>query len=489
MKNFPSAVLVVGALAMLVACSGSNGSEDGGNGGPEISIADPDEGPVGPGNDVEVVADDSTLPGNDVETDPDVPVVNTGCGDGLCQGAETPESCAKDCLKEEISAAFVFAHKGDELASLGRIFDLAQAGATIYVFYLTYDDTPIDEYYSGQVGKLAPASLGVAAENIYAYEQYIDWGIVSGNHEALDRLTQHFISLEPGHIYLPQLCGGDFEDELAHIVGYWAAKRAKLFPLYYEVPVPSNYYIQEAPSIKLSQDDPDLFVDKFIKRWKLIPKGGEEMKTTLGTEDMAQLRVAAAHIQNAWFQDFLYKLPEDRLLYLLREIQRYRELPPDQKVDEKPYLESLENPQGTYIYHEQGYSFDEFKQMSRVIMSFYGTNLKTNPSALPFYDEPMDVKIVHDFEVELEMRAFSSEDDTLSFKIGFGPSKDPTEDCIVPDDIAVAAFEKKTITISCNAEEPIGPHTYYFRAYSDQAKVNNDQAKYTEIPLKVNVYQ
>jgi len=488
-KNILSALLVAGTAAALVACSGSEGSEDGGNGGTEISIANPDNGPNGTDPDVEVAPDETTPVGEDIKTEPDVPVVTTGCGDGLCQGAETAASCAKDCLEEEIAAAFVFAHKGDELASLGRMFDLAQAGATIYVFYLTHDDTPIDEYYSGQVGKLAPASLGVAAENIYAYEQYIDWGIVSGNHESVDRLTQHFIALEPGHIYLPQLCGGDFEDELAHVVGYWAAKRAKLFPLYYEVPVPSNYFIQETPSIKLSQDDPDLFVDKFIKRWKLIPKGGEEMKTTLGTEDMAQLRVAAAHIQNAWFQDFLYKLPEDRLLYLLREIQRYRELPPDQEVDKKPYLESLENPMGTYIYNEQGYSFDEFKQMARVVMSFYGTNLKTNPSALPFYDEPMDVKIVHDFDVELEMRVFSPVDDTLSFKIGFGPAKDPTEDCIVPDDVSVATMEKKTITISCNAWEPIGTHTYYFRVYSEQAKINNDEAKYTEIPLKVNVYQ
>ena len=482
-------IMAAGFLMLLCwSCGGSGKESDIGES--EISIAPQDTGK--PGTDQSGQSDNGggekdVTGGSESKPEPDVPVVTTGCGDGVCQGAETEDNCAKDCLQENLSAAFIFAHKGEELASLGRIFDLAQAGADVYVFYLTFDDTPLADAYEGDPGKLAPASLGVAPQNIYVYEQYIDWGIVSGNHEVLDRLTQHLATLEPDHVYLPQLCGGDLESELAHVAGYWAAKRAKIFADFFEVPVPSSYYELNEPSADLAGTNPDQFVDRFTRRWKLIPKGGEEKKTTLATEDMAQIRLAAAHIQNDWFQHFMYKLPEDRLLYLLREIQRYRELPPDQKTDERPWLQSMDNPEGTYIYNLQGYPFDEFRQFSRVIESFFGTNVRSDPSALPFYDEVAHLKIVHDFDVVLNIRSFSPEADTLSFKIGFGPAKDPTEDCVTPADVGIGPLEKTTVTVKCNAEEPIGEHVYYFRVYSSLAKENNDAAKFTEVPYHVFV--
>lgn len=476
-------------LLMTILCISCGGGSSGDDAGSEINVSFKDSG--GPGNDASGKSDahsgdDSVLPGETSVT-PEVPVVVTGCGDGVCQGAETADSCAKDCLEETLSAAFLFAHKGEELASLGRIFDLAQAGADVYVFYLTFDDTPLEDSYGNDPGKLAPASLGVAPQSIYVYEQYIDWGIVSGNHEVLDRLTQHLATLEPDHVYLPQLCGGDLESELAHVAGYWAAKRAKIFPEFFEVPVPSSYFEMEDPSPELAGTNPDQFVDRFTRRWKLVPKGGEEKKTTLATEDMAQIRMAASHIQNEWFQQFMFKLPDDRLLYLLREVQRYRSLPPDQKTDERPWLQSMDNPEGLYIYNQVGYSFDEFKQLSRVIESFFGTNVRSDPSALPYYDEVKHVKIVHDFDVVLDIRSFSPEVDNLSFKIGFGPAKDPTEDCVTPEEVEINPLETTQVVVKCNAMEPIGEHTYYFRVYSDLAKENNDAAKFTEVPYRVFV--
>jgi hypothetical protein len=419
---------------------------------------------------------------------PDVPVTS-GCGDGVCQGAETGANCAKDCLEEGVVAAFVFAHKGDDLASLGRIFDLAQGGADIYLFFVTFDEVPLADKYGGDTGKLAPASLGVSPDNIYTYESYIEWGIVTGSHEVLDRLVQHLAQVQPTQLYVPQLCGGDLEGELAHAVAYWAAKRAKIQPDYFEVPVPSNYYVLEAPSADLATSNPDGFVDKFVKRWKLIPKGGEELKPTLGTDDIAQLRLAAAHIQNPWFQDFLYKLPEDRLLYLLREVQRFRQMPPDQLPTDKPFQQSMDNPAGLFIYSQQGYSHDDFKAMAKVVESFYGANFRTDPSALPYYDEPLSLMIMQKFDLKVDIRVFSPEEDTLSFKIGFGPAKDPTTDCVAPDDLQVSALQTTSVTIPCKAEEPIGQHTYYVRIYSEQAAINNDAAKFTEIPVSISVGQ
>jgi len=375
------------------------------------------------------------------------------------------------------------------LGSLGRIFDLTQAGAEVFVFFLTFDDTPLETYYDDSTAKISLVTLGVAPQNIYTYEKVIDWDIVSGNHEVLDRLTQHLLTIEPDTVYLPQLCGGELEDELAHAVGMWAAKRAKIFPAYFEVPSRSSYYVLEDPDADLAKDDPDTFVLQFVERWRLIPKATEELKPVLGSADMAQIRLAAAHIQNAWFQDFLYKLPEDRILYLLREIQRYRQLPPGQKPDDKPFVDSLENPLGTYVYTDQGYTFDEFRQMARVVESFYGTNIRSEPSALPYYDEPADVVIMAKFDVVLNIRSFSTEADLLTFMVGFGAAKGETDDCENPEALPLNGMEATTVTVHCKAQEPIGKHIYYFRAYSQLAKENNDAAFYTEVPFKVNVYQ
>jgi len=471
---------------MASSCGGSGGSRDVEEDGVSIVPQDvPEEHPL----DAAEAVDNGDVSASDTGSEKkDVPVT-TGCGDGVCAGAETLATCAKDCLEGTLKAAFVFAHKGDELASLGRMFDLAQAGADIYIFYLTFDDTPIVESYQDDTSKLAPASLGVAPANIYVYEKYIEWGIVTGNHEIIDRLVQHLAQVKPDHLYLPQLCGGDLESELAHAVGYWATKRAKIQPEFFESAVPSNYYVMEAPSADIAQSDPDGFVDKFIKRWKLIPKGGEESKPTLGTEDMAQIRLAAAHIQNKWFQDFLYKLPEDRLLYLLREMQKFRTMPPDQEPVDKPYVGSAENPGGVYIYNQQGYTFDDYKGIAKVVESFWGVNFRSTPSALPYYDEPLSLMIMQKFDINLDVRVFSPEEDSLSFKIGFGPAKDPTTDCEVPDDIQVTALQTTTVAMHCKAEEPIGVHTYSIRIYSEQASINNDAAKFTEIPVVISVGQ
>ncbi len=484
MRRFIPTLLLLTLVAILAACGGGEGTKT-----PEdIHFGPQDTGPP-PTPDARWDEPDTVevVQPPDEKSEPDIPPVLTGCGDGECKGGETVENCAKDCLDTPEAAAFVFAHKGDELGALGRIYDLVQAGAPVYVFYLTFDDTPIDTIYAGAPSKLSVATLGVPAENIYLYETHIDWGLVTGSREVVDKLTQHFITLQPKTIYLPQLCGGELEDEMAHIAGIWAAKRAKIFPAYYEVPSPSNYYVGTAPDPATAQADPDAFVEQFVRRWKLIAKGTEELKPTLGSEDMVELRLAAAHIMNDWFQAFLYKLPEDRLLYLLREMQRFREVPAGQKSDKKPFTQSLDNPGAKFIYEEQGYTFDEFKQRAAVIQSFYGCNLRTEPSGLPFFDEPVPLTIMHNFDVVLDIRAFSPEPDTLTFKVGFGPSKNDLHHCIATDPVDVSALESLKVTLSCQAKQEVGEHTYYFRAYSKLAAENNDAALYTEVPFHVEI--
>lgn len=426
------------------------------------------------------------VPSVDEETPPDVPRVLTGCGDGVCAGAETYENCAKDCLETALKVAFIFAHKGDELSALGRIYDLAQAGAEIFVFYLTFDDTPLDTIY-GSPQKLAVVAVGVPVANIYLYEQHIEWGMVSGTREVLDRLTQHLSTIQPEAIYLPQLCGGELEDELAHVIGIQAAKRASLFPTYFEIPTPSNYFEGTSPPLETAQQDPDGFVNHFIRRWKLIPKNTEELKPTLGSQDMVELRMASAHIMNDWFQGFLYKLPEDRLLYLLREMQRYREVPQGQKLDKKPFLESLENPGATFIYVDQGYTFDEFKQRVRIIESFYGADVRTDPQSLPWFNEPQQLTIMQDFDVVLDIRSFSPDPDTFSFMYGYGPAKQPTDHCQPIDSVQVSPFESLQLTVHCEAKNPIGKHTYYFRVYSQMAEEWDDAATFNEVPFQIAI--
>ncbi len=422
------------------------------------------------------------------ETEPplDIPPVETGCGDGVCSGAENAQNCAKDCLVNPAKVAFIFAHKGDEVGSLGRIYDLTKAGSTVFVFYLTFDDTPLESIY-GSPSKLSVAALGVPAENIYLYEQHIEWGMVSGTREVLDRLTQHLNTVQPEAIYLPQLAGGELEDELAHVIGLQAAKRASLFPEYFEVPSPSAYYEGTPPDLETAQQDPDGFVNHFIRRWKLIPKNSDELKPTLGSQDMVELRMASAHIMNDWFQGFLYKIPEDRLLYLLRELQRYRPMPTSQKVDKKPFLESLENPGATYIYADQGYSFDEFKHRARVIESFYGSDVRTDPQALPWFDEPIPLMIIQDFDVVLDIRSFSPDPDTFTFMVGYGPAKQPTEHCQPVEPVQVSQFESLQVTVKCEAKNPVGKHTYYFRVYSEMADEWDDAANFTEVPFHISI--
>jgi len=480
------AVLTACLLVFPLACSGSGDVPDVAE---EISFPKTDVRQPPPPEDVVPDLPPDEPDGPDVLEPEEIVPVQTGCGDGQCAGAETSDNCAKDCMVDPEKAAFVFAHKGDELGALGRIQDLLGAGAAVYVFYLTFDETPIEKYYNGDPATLSVASLGVPADWIYPYENYIEWGVVTGNHEAVDRLTQHFVTLQPSSIYVPQLCGGELEDELAHVVGVWAAKRAKVFPKYYEVPSRSNYYRMTDPDVALATSAPDEFVQHFIERWRLLPKSTEELKPTLGAQDMAKIRLAASHIQDPWLQGFLYKLPEDRVLFLLRELQRFRQLPDKQVNDKKPFLESPANPQGTFIYTEQGYTFDEFKQRAKVVESFYGTNLQTEPSTLPGFDEPLSLVILQPFDVELLIRSFSSEPDTLTFSIGFGPAKSETPDCEKPTELPIEALQKTQITVKCKAKEPIGKHVYYLRAYSAKAKANNDAAMFTEVPFQIQIGQ
>lgn len=417
------------------------------------------------------------------------PQIVTGCGDGVCQGAETPENCAKDCLKTTKVAVFIFAHKGDELGALGRIRDLILAGAKVYVFYITFDDTPLEQYYDGSKAKTAPASLGVVEENIYCYENYIEWGLVTGSNEILERLKQHLAQIQPDEVYLPQLCGGELEHELAHAAGFWGTKRAKLSPQFYEVPAPSNFYILQPPDLTIAADSPDVFVEQFIQRWKMLPKATEELKPTLNTQDMMAIRLAAAHIADEWWQQVVLTLPEDRLLYMLSLLQRFRKVPTDQKPQDRPYVSSLANPEGVYIYEEQGYSFDDYKAYERLMRSFSGVNARTVPSHLPWFDEPMEVIIAHPFEINVELWSFSGAMDTIEFLIGIGPSKKETEDCQTPESLQILPNEKKQIKIQCKAMEPIGEHVYYIRAYSALAKQNAEAAKFAQVPFVIKVYQ
>lgn len=479
--------LALGAVVALVGACGENTTTPGED---AVNFVSLDVWKPPPPTDVQQQTDLES-PVDQVSPDeqappPDLPPVQSICGDGECNGTETVQNCAKDCLEDPATVAFVFAHKGDELASLGRIYDLTTAGSNVFVFYLTFDETPLETFYVSP-SKLSVAAVGVPVGNIYLYEQHIEWGMVSGTREVLDRLTQHLSTLQPDAVYLPQLCGGELEDELAHVIGLQAAKRASLFPEYFEVPTPSSYFESTDAPLDTAQQDPDAFVNHFIRRWKLIPKSTGELEPTLGSQDMVELRLAAAHIMDDWLQGFLYKIPEDRLLYLLREIQHYRAMPQGQKLDKKPYLESLENPGATFIYVDQGFSFDEFKQRAKVIESFYGADVRTLPGALPWFNDAIPMTILEDFEVILDIRSFSPDPDTFTFMVAYGPAKQPTDHCQPIDPVQVTAFESLELSIQCEAKNPIGKHTYYFRIYSQMADEWDDAATFTEVPFQISI--
>jgi hypothetical protein len=51
----------------------------------------------------------------------------------------------------------------------------------------------------------------------------------------------------------------------------------------------------------------------------------------------------------------------------------------------------------------------------------------------------------------------------------------------------VSQFESLQITVKCEAKNPIGEHTYYFRIYSQMADEWDDSAKFTEVPFHISI--
>lgn len=437
---------------------------------------------------------DGALPetGDDLGTPGDLPPIETGCGDGTCDPDEDQWTCAKDCSNPDWGALFIFAHKGDEWTALGRMHDLLETGAQVQVVYLTSDETPFGLVYGGSKAALAPVVLGVPEESVFLYELYDEgWPLAAGPHAALDRLSTQVKSLQPAEVYLPQLGGGALEVDLAHVVGLWAVKRSGMFPqpALYEIPARSNYFLLDEPDPATASSDPNGYVDLVLQRWKLLPKDTEELKPTVGAPELAAILNAAEYILDDWLVATRTALPADQFKYLLRMAQRFRLLPGTQDPEEPVYLASIVNPDGTTIYQEQGWSRDEFAQLVRLVKSFAGTNILTAPLHLPGYDDPLELHIAQSFEIALTIRNIAAEEDVVNLQIGIDPVKDPTEDCQLPPDPVIPGWGEVTVTLQCKAEEMIGLHTFYLRAYSQRAQEAFEPAKFAEIPFVFRVVQ
>ena len=476
-------------LRGVVACGGGSGT----------AVTDDIAGDTSLNADWGNVAD-SQGPGPDVQgrdgtsdqASSEFTIPETGCGNGVCDPDEDTWSCAKDCHDAEWGALFVFAHKGDEWAALGRIHDLLAAGASVQVVYLTDDDTPFEQVYNGAKPTLAPVVLGVPVDNVFLYELNTEgWPLAAGPHAALDRLATQVKAFQPAEIYLPQLCGGDLDVELAHVVGLWAAKRSGMSPqpAFYEVPARSAYYLLEEPEPASAVTDPVGYVDLVLQRWKILPKDTQELKPTIGASELHAIVDASNYILDDWMLKTRDALPEDQYKHLLRMVQRYRLLPVGQDPEEPVYLSSIVNPEGAALYEAVGWTFDEFRHLVHVVQSFKGTNLLTTPLHIPGHQEPLDISIANSFDIELTIRNVSGEDDKVSIVVGIDATKDITDDCQLPPDTQISGWGEVQLTLHCTAWEEIGPHVFYIRAYSQQAEEAYEPAKFTEIPFVFNVFQ
>ena len=487
--RFVIPIFLMLALSGVVACGGGSGA----------AVPDDVSGDSSIGADWGNVAD-SPGPGSDVperdgtsdRASSDYPIPETGCGNGVCDPDEDTWSCAKDCHDPDWGALFVFAHKGDEWAALGRIHDLLAAGASVQVVYLTDDDTPFDQVYGGAKPALAPVVLGVPEDHVFLYELYTEgWPLAAGPHAALDRLLTQVKAFQPAEVYLPQLCGGDLDVELAHMVGLWAVKRSTMFPqpAFYEVPARSAYYLLEEPEPASAVTDPDGYVDLVLQRWKLLPKDTQELKPTIGASELHAIVAASDYILDDWMVKTRDALPADQYKHLLRMVQRFRLLPVDQDPKEPAYLSSIVNPEGAALYEAVGWTFDEFKHLVNLVQSFKGTNLLTVPLHMPGHQEPLDIPIAYSFDIMLTIRNISGEDDVVSIVVGIDAIKDITDDCLLPPDPEIPGWGEVQLILHCKAEEEIGPHVFFIRAYSQQAQDAFEPAKFTEIPFAFNVFQ
>ncbi|MFH1531150.1 MAG: hypothetical protein ABIK09_10520 [Pseudomonadota bacterium] len=493
MKHYETTCVLA---VVLLACSiwgcgggGGDGTADTAGGdtpyGKDWGLVDPEEDALdGDRSTVDLVGDQGPAM--------DLLPPETGCGNGHCDSDENQWTCAKDCSNPDWGALFIFAHKGDEWTSLGRIHDLLGTGASVQVVYLTSDDTPFETVYGGSKAALAPVVLGVPADHVFLYELYNEgWPLVAGPHAALDRLSTQVKGFQPAEVYLPQLGGGDLEADLAHVVGIWAVKRSTMFPqpALYEVPARSNYYLLSEPDPATAAANPNGYVDLVLQRWKLLPKDTEELKPTVGAQELAAILNAAEYILDDWMVATRNALPQDQYKYLLRTAQRFRLVPDSQDPEVPVYLSSIVNPQGTYIYEEQGWTHDEFAHLVRLVESFAGTNILTSPLHLPAFQEPDDLYIAQSFDIDLTIRNIATEEDVVSLIVGIDAVKNPTEDCQLPPDPVIPGWGAVTVTLHCKAEEEIGPHVFYIRAYSQKAADAYEPAKFAEIPYRFNVIQ
>lgn len=423
----------------------------------------------------------------------DTPQVETFCGDHICTFPEDEYTCGRDCILEPFTAVFFFANKGDEWAAMGRIYDLLQAGCRVMALYIAPpDETPLATTYSGNKNLLSLVKLGVTPAYVILFEEYQGiWPLMVGPHAVLDQVEAIAKTYKPAEVYLPQLCGGDYETELAHVVGWWGTKRAGIYPqpTFFEIPARSAYYVTTDPGPELAQTTPDLYIDILLKRWKLIPKTTNEQKTELRDNELLAIKVAAEAIKNPWFNDARAFLGQEKLLYLLGSAQRFRKLPNNQDPEQKPWISSTNNPDGIYIYMTQGFILDDFIHFVRHTQAFNGTDIYTDPSHLPYYDQPMLVKIINWFEFSVLVKNVGGLEDTISFEVGIDSVKNPTDDCAPnPADITIPAKGSKTVAFRCNAAEVKGLHTFYIRANSKVAAEALEPSTYSEVPFQFKVW-
>ncbi len=435
---------------------------------------------------------DTSDPGQDLDTQQPDLNGQPYCGDQKCTNNEDDLTCARDCLEAPLTAMFIFASKGDEWASLGRMQDLLEAQCKIVVLYIAPpDDTPLADAYTGNKNLLPVVQLGVNAANTVLFEQYPNiWPLLVGPHAVLDQIEAVARTHKPAQVYLPQLAGGLIRNELAHAVGYWGVKRAAIYPepTFFEVPVPSSYYVLEAPGADLVNNNPDLFVDQVLKYWKLIPKTSNEQKPLLSTDDLTAIRAAANATANTWFKDARLALTPARYQTLLSSAQAFRAIPQNQDLEKAPWVSSTANPEGQFIYEVQGYTHSEFVHFVKHTRSFAGCDAVTDPSHLPAFDTPIQVKQGNAFNFTMLIRNVGAAQDTIDFTVGIDAEKRPTTDCDpIPEPVVIPGKGSVSVDFHCRADETRTVHTLYIRANSAIAEAQAEPTDYLEVPFQFKV--
>jgi hypothetical protein len=354
------------------------------------------------------------------------------------------------------------------------------------------DDTPLTEAYTGNKSLLPVVQLGVSPANTILFEQFQGiWPLLVGPHAVLDQIEAAARTHKPAQVYLPQLCGGLIRNELAHAAGYWGVKRAAIYPepVYYEVPVPSSYNVLESPDGDLLDSNPDVFVTRLLQYWQLIPKTTNVQKSLISGGDLANLKAAAGATANAWFKEARTGLTANQYETLLKSVQAFRRVPQNQDLEKLPWQSSTANPEGVFLYNEQGYTHSEFVHFVKHSRSFAGTDAVTDPSHLPAFNSPREVKQGANFNFTLLVRNVGAAEDTITFTVAIDSEKRPTTDCDpIPEPVVIQGKGSVTVDFHCQAAETRTLHTLYLRANSALAATQSEPTAFVEVPFQFKVY-